>query len=872
MANQTTTARKYGNITFSQANDDLKTVMTSKGGALADLSTASYGTVIREMFAAHADVLGFWTESAFNNSWLETATAQEAGYVGARSLGYSVRRPVPAKAGMSLQLTRTGSYSTVKVLVPRGTVFAIAGNKMTAIDDIEFLYDRNLDTAQNGNFTLVSGRSILCEGVFKSTQFFSDGTQFQEFLVLDSTLSNWFGDQDPNFTEPDVMDARINRFTVVTSDSGLVDNFTPVPGHEENVYWRIDRRGLVDPDSSKTINDLSVYSNDGNYTLNYSCLLSTANDGRVKLEFGDGVISAIPYGQITLSYFSTRGSTGNVSNVAGFTLNPEGTAILITQDDGSPSDLTLDDLNFALTTDITGGMDIESLESIQKNAPSVFNTLDSLGNRTSYSRYLNSVSNVKYAIAFGEDILSRYSTGSTNLKYSNLVRFTCLKDLYRQQDGNYYVTDPYEYMLSGYKVNGLLYLWDYDYSELPDSTYIAAQDNAIQSMRERMAYDAVTITRADGSVLTVDEFISGYLPKLNTSLVPNTVFSTNLRPTDFVVQGSELYDVMSSLNRRGYLTMGGGQHSYIPPTVHDMGMSIALVLYEGSNFSDIKTTVLNAAFAYLRENTAFASPIFASAIESIIQNLPETAGVNVTFKAIDNGYSALDLTSLTWLGQSTQKFVDNAGLTLAGFDMNFAMNAYYSLTDGSISPVVDTTPVSIMVGDQSTISAQIAEYYTSNLAYLSSNGDYLIKTNVTEKDLVAFCSYIWSIAINAVYSSLYNQYLAYASSGDIKNKTKIMNLIETVKTWNFVNGAIDFVDNDFIKGLSETTSNLYNYINYTINYIKLVRDIIKPVIAGNLIDSAGNVTKYSNSHEIVQFHVSASDFSITYGTENYRSN
>lgn len=872
MSNPTPVSRKYGNITFSQTNSDLKNVMTAKGGALADLSTASYGSVIREMFAAHADVLGFWTESAFNNSWLETATAQEAGYVGARSLGYSVRRAVPAKAGFNLQLTNTGAYSTVKVVIPKGTIFSVASNTMTAIDDVEFSYDRNVDTAQTGLFTLVSGRAILCEGVYKSVQFFSDGSQFQEFLVLDTTFSNWFGDQDPNYTEPDTMTNRIDRFTVITSDSGLVDNFTPVPGYEENVYWRIDRRGLVDPDSSTSINDLSVYSNDGNYTLNYSCCVSTANDGRVKIEFGDGVVAAVPYGQINVQYFSTRGTTGNLANIAGTTISPTGTAILITQADGTASDLTLGDLNFALTTDITGGLDIETLQSIQVNAPSVFNSLDSLGNRTSYSRYLSSISNVKYAIAFGEDILSRYSAGTTSLKYSNLVRFTCIKDLYLQNGSNYYVADPYAYMLEGYKVNGLVYLWDYDYSNLPDSTYIATMDNMIQTMRDRMVVDEIAISQ-NGNSVSFDSFFSTYVKSPSSSLVPNTVFSTNLRPIDFVVEGSELYNVLTSLNRKGYLTMGGGQHSYIPPTVHDMGMDIAITVYSGSNFSDIKTNVLNSIYAYLQSYTAFASPIYTSVIESIIQNLPETAGVNVSFKAMDNGYSGLDISSLTFLGTPTQKFIDSTIAISTGIPMTFTFDVAYNNINGTTTAAVpQTVPVMVTSVDLASVASGILGYYTSYIAYLDSTGAYQIKSGISEQNLVDFCAYIWSTAINAVYSSLYAQYTGYASNGDIQHKTMTMNLIESIKTWSMVNGNLSFVDNVYVSQLAETQNSLYNYINYIINYIKLVRDIIKPIIATGLIDSMGNITKYSNSHEIVQFHVATADFTVTYGSSNLQGN
>lgn len=868
MDNYKSVERKYGKITFNQANQDLKQIMVAKGGQTADVSAGSYGTVFREMLAAHSDVLGFWTESSFNNGWLETATTREAGFVGGRFLGYSVRRPVPARAGFNVKLKRTGNYSTVKVVVPKGTTFSVASNTMTAIDDVEMLYDRNDPDFETGILKILSGRAILCEGTFKSATYFSDGSQFQEFLLLDASMSNWFGDCDPNFIEPDSMSDRVGRFMTVTTDSGLVNNIALVPGHEEKVFWRIDRRGLVDPSLKSTINDLVLYSNDGNSTLNYTCLVTTTNDGLVKVEFGDGVISAIPYGMITVNYFSTKGVGGNVVNIAGTKMTPSGTDILIVQADGRESDLTLSDLTFALTTDITGGLNIESLESIKKNAPSVFNSLDSLGNRATYTRYLSNVSDVKYAIAFGEDILSRYSGNGADIKYANIVRFSVLKDLYRERDGKFYVTDPFEYYVKGYKVNGLMNLWDYDYRQLPNQTYLDEQDRSIDEMRKRMETDGAVVL-VNGSQMSISDFISAYLPKLSTSYEPINKFSTGLKPLDMVETGSELYLIMENLNRRGYVTLGNGQHSYVPPTVHDMGVSIDLILHEGANFSDIKTNVTNRVYAFLRDNTRFASPVYRSAIESLIQQLPETAGVNVSFSAITNGYENLELDKLQWMSYATKKFVNQEGLEPETMQVTFEYDVKYKLTNGSYSSPEDAS-TAIMIGNQDTIRTQIRNYYTSKIAYITKDGTYAIKNNLTEKDLTDFVSYIWSISINELYAPVYSMYKYHGNRGELKDKVRMFNLLNTLKTWTFKDGVVGFLDCDVIQNLKDTSGVLFKYIVYTIEYIKLVRNIVNPSVAAQLIDADGNVTKFSNSHEIVQFRISPSDFKVRFGAEGYK--
>ena len=872
MENIKPTERKYGKITYNQANEDLKQIMVAKGGQSADVSPGSYGTVIREMLAAHTDILGFWTESAFNNGWLETATTVEAGYVGARFLGYSIRRPIPARAGFNIKLKRTGKYSTVKIVVPKGTTFSVSGNTMTVVDDVEMLYDRNDPDYETGILKVISGRAVVCEGSFKSVTYFSDGSQFQEFQLQDPTFSDWFGESDPNHTEPDDMASRVGRFTKITTDSGLVDNIDPVPGYEEKIFWRIDRRGLVDPNLNKTINDLAVYKDDGNKTLNYTCLVTTANDGSVKLEFGDGIISAIPYGMIGINYFSTKGVSGNILNVAGTKMLPSGTDILIVQADGKESDLSISDITFALTTDITGGTDIESLESIKRNAPSVFNSLDSLGNRSTYTRYLSNISDVKYAIAFGEDILSRYSKAKPDIKYANIVRFTVLKDLYRERDGKFYRTDPYEYYVKGFKVNGLMNLWDYDYSTLPGTAYIDEQDRAIATMLSSMERDNVAIQQ-NGNALSVADFVSKYLPKLSTSYAPINKFSTGLRPIDMVEVGSELYLIMEGLNRRGYVTLGNGQHSYVPPTVHDMNIGIDLILHEGANFSDIKTTVSNRIYSYLRDNTRFASPVYRSALESLIQQLPETAGVNVTFDAVTNGYESLELDKLLWMSYPTKKYVNQSKLDIedpSTFTCLFKYGVQYKLSDGTYSDRVTADPLPFTIRNQDVIRTQIRNYYVTRIAYLNNDGIYAIRTDITEQDLVDFVSYIWSISINEVYASIYAMYTNMGDIGNIKRKSELFGVLETIKTWYFENGSVEFSDTDTILDLEDESGVLFSYLIYTIEYIKLVRNIINPVVAARLIDSDGNITKFTNSHEIVQFRISPTDFKVRFGADGYK--
>lgn len=872
-----TTNRKYTHINFDQVVSDLKRILSAKEGPLADLGDSSFGTTLIELFAANADLIAGWAESSFNDSYLETATSKSAIYVGARSLGYSIRRPVPAKAGFGISLQRTGVHSSVKVAIPAGTQFQVGGQTLTAIDDMEYLYRRDDPEFPNGLMKLVSGRAVLAQGNTVTQSFFSNGTKNQEFLVSDTFVSNWFGQDDPNYTGIETQSQLQNMFTVVSSDASLTENVEGADGTEDRIYWRISRRGFQDPTNTTNINDIDNFINSDNVTTNYTALLTTANDGRMRVEFSDGVVSAIPFGRIDIKYFTTQGEQGNRLNIAGSTLDTESTSILITQEDGSESDLIVNDLNFALTTDITGGLSIESNESIKANASEIYNSLDSLGSQSSYLTFLKRYGDIVYANAYGEDILNRRSTNAngqivSDIKYSNIVRFTGLKDLYRSKGGKFFPTDPFEYYLQGYKVNGLTYLWQYDYNQVETSYDVNKLNTERLNVQSQLTADDVTIQRPNSSgdleTLSIPNFIQQYLsigPLV--PLVPCQVFNANLTPYDFVEVGSELEVILESLNRRGYITLGSGQHGYEPPIVHDMTVDMDVILFEGANFSDIKTKIRDAVYSYLKENTSFNKVFYRSKFESIVQGFTEVAGVNLQFKALNNQFEGLDLSTLVWLGDDTSQYINQSGINFDGFNVQLTYNYLYKTNNGEeIEQSGDI--VSFDIANQQDIQSKIVEYYKNKIAgNRAVDGSYPPRVDLTEDDINKFTSYIWSLMFNNVCVSLFNLYNTTLSNGDVITANSYYNVLESLPGWYFNEGALAFKDTEHITGMTETNNAnvLFSYFVYTLEYIKLVRSILNPVVAENLIDKNLNISNYTNQNEIVQFRISNEDIRLMTG-------
>jgi hypothetical protein len=119
--------------------------------------------------------------------------------------------------------------------------------------------------------------------------------------------------------------------------------------------------------------------------------------------------------------------------------------------------------------------------------------------------------------------------------------------------------------------------------------------------------------------------------------------------------------------------------------------------------------------------------------------------------------------------------------------------------------------------------------------------------------------------MNAVYNTLFNQFLTQRAEGDTLEANKIYNVLEAIRGWYFVDGELEFKDTTTVTNMVEGTDNsLANYKVYTLEYIKLIRNILASVTATRLIDPVtGNVSRYSSQNEIVQFNISSSDISIT---------
>lgn len=870
----TNISRKYSNISYEDIRDNLITILRAKGGPMADFGTSSYGRTLIELFAGSADLMAYYAESSFNNAFLETAYNTPAVYAGARMLGYSIRRPVPAKTSFAIQTTKTGIYNKIKLFIPMGTQFSLGGSIITAIDDTEWVYDRNEDIDETGLFKLVSGKCVCAEGFFKNATFVGSGRQNQVFSLMDAGFSDYFGENDPNYSEDHSYEERSMAFTTVSTDATLVDNFDSTDAVNGKIFWRISRRGLIDPTLESSIEEIHSLQSEENFTNNYTVCIETSNDGMVQLKFGDGLKSAIPYGTINVQYFYTTGESGNVVNIAGTKISPYQSNIQVRNEYENESDVTLNDLKFVVACDLKGGLNIESVESIRNNAPSIYSTLDRLVNKLSYEVFLKRYSDVKYANAFGEDLLNaKLPDGTLDVKYMNMVRFTAVKDLYRLKEGKYYPTAPDEYFLQGMKTNGVMYVWQYDNQKMPDKTSAYKFRDAMNKVVDAVA---AAMVKSKHSNLKISDLNNDEIADARATIMQNmpiefsdvttlpyidTVFGAKLTPYDFVETGSEIYCILRALNRRGMITLGSGFHMFVYPVVHNFNINMDLILFRGNNFSDIKEKIKYSVYKYLKENTDFRTPIYRSKIESIIHSFPEVAGVNVTFSAANDLYANLDLTKLTWLGDATSEFVSSGTIGRNDFDIELQ----YTHKESNGKSTVET--LAFPVTGQSDMAALISSYYKTYLSsYDTESKSYSIRKGINEDDIDKFVAYIWDLLMQSMFKPIYAKYKEVRGNGYVAQANRYYDVIDAIKGWSVsYDNKLTFVNTDKVFDMTEINGNyMFDYIRYGLEYIKLVRNILLYDVANNLVDNDGNITKYSMDNEIVQFEINPEDINISY--------
>jgi len=394
-----------------------------------------------EIFAGTTDINNYYIQRRAEENFFDFAQLRSSNISLARQLGYVPSRPSPARARISMRLegeygdfrNAFGSGKQNVIQIPYFSTFTADNNNFVLRQTLTFRIPNNVlndiaDTQSNDDtdiFTLditqdSFGQDIeIVEGIIKEKVINGAtnnqvGSNFQIYKIEDLKFSNLYGDND-------IFHNKVTRVYV-----GDVKN--------EDTRFEIDRRSLINWESFRN-RDIDSAAR--------ICVIRTTPDEFVELLFGDGRFAE--KGPITrkdniyIQYLATNGSESNQIGVIGNEIEYNGN--IFTAEGEDISDL----ISFNLLSNITGGSDFESSESIKYSAPKIYYALDRLVSKDDYIAYLKSLTtpiNVKNAIAWGEQEQRDRLKTFADMKSFNVAFFTVLGSLYDLEGDTFIVKTP----------------------------------------------------------------------------------------------------------------------------------------------------------------------------------------------------------------------------------------------------------------------------------------------------------------------------------------------------------------------------------------------------------------------------------------------
>lgn len=377
---------------------------------------------IIEIFAGTADLVNYYTERQAEESYFETSQRVSSAILNSRNLAYDITRSIPATTAINIVITGNMqgkilagrklqipifskfTYNDNDFILKKGFTYTFTQDDQNAASIAGDSYSKTISTDDGGTpITLIQGtiKSIVIDGTTNPQV----GQMFQSYKIPDTTFSNYYG-------EADLSDYPITRVWVGQNDTD-----------PENEYL-INRRSLI---NDATIQGV-ISGNDVK-----CCLIRTAVEGDVELKFGSAKIAAIgaditnipstTFDNIYIQYLSTIGTKANLVGVINDKLDYSNQIII------SNNNITSYTV-FKFATNIIGGGDLETAESIKTNAPAIFYSLDRAVNKQDHINILKSLTSpitVKNALAWGEQEEAIAIGVAAIVELFNVVFFSCVE-------------------------------------------------------------------------------------------------------------------------------------------------------------------------------------------------------------------------------------------------------------------------------------------------------------------------------------------------------------------------------------------------------------------------------------------------------------
>ena len=386
---------------------------------------------LMEIFAGVVDINNYYIQRRAEECYFDTAQLKSSVISLSRMFGYVMNRREPSKA--KIRMIIDGDIGDNQIQIPYYSKFSFNGNPFILKNTLTYrMSDTDYRTMLSDTKLFIDkdsfGRDIeIIQGVIKEKVINGEtnpqvNAPFQIYKIEDKTFSNLYGEND--FLYNDVTRVYVGENKIDSDD-------------DTNTRFKIDRRSLLNWENIYNSSDLG--------TSEKVCVIRTATDGFVEILFGDGDDRNIT-GQdvdytkgfarkgaiskkdnIYIQYLSCLGKESNEYGVIGNKVDFSGKIF-----NSRGEDIT-DKISFELISNVYGGADEESKESIKYSSPKIYYSLDRLVSKDDYIAYLktlNSPITVQNAIAWGEQEERDLGHNFALIKMFNVVLFTLTGSLY----------------------------------------------------------------------------------------------------------------------------------------------------------------------------------------------------------------------------------------------------------------------------------------------------------------------------------------------------------------------------------------------------------------------------------------------------------
>ena len=309
-------------------------------------------------------LLSYNTSFIPNNIFLDTTELRKNGVSKAKELGYTPKRPYPAKFRGTLNHYGTGINLQSKVTIkPRSPFIGKFGNIYTNMAAIEMKPVLKND----GSGYQLSGDFVIAEGIYKYIKSFPTGDANFSFTI-----------NNPKVAE--------ENFSIYVIPAGKAAS----PPYDIAYKWNL----------VKTFTD-AISSNI------YHIEEDITNEGSCKIVFGNGVFGKIPTTTdiIYCEYFETNGASANNESFVSLPPLDMGESGYLYYD---AVGVLLADIDRTFQTETSksfGGANLETLDSIKYNAPRFFSSVGRAATKNDYVYLLKTFPGVGCVNVIGGDEL-----------------------------------------------------------------------------------------------------------------------------------------------------------------------------------------------------------------------------------------------------------------------------------------------------------------------------------------------------------------------------------------------------------------------------------------------------------------------------------